>query len=110
MRATMSSQLLSHTDTLGFTSHENSSGAGIAPRHNASGVQEFRTTTTANVDAPTRNLQDIKDKHADQPAKNVPHPTTSTCCLCSTAVAGNIFFFSKMYVQDVLRNVAECIV
>jgi hypothetical protein len=27
------------------------------------------------------NLQYIKDKHADQPAKDMPHLTASTCCL-----------------------------
>ena len=39
------------------------------------------TTPTTDLDAPTRNLQNIKDKHADQPAKDVPHLTASTCCL-----------------------------
>jgi hypothetical protein len=38
-------------------------------------------SATTNLDAPTRNLQYIRDKHADQPAKDVPHLTASTCCL-----------------------------
>jgi len=45
---------------------------------------------------PTSNLQDIKDKCADQPAKNMRHPTTSTCCLCWTAEVGNNSFFKTV--------------
>ena len=39
------------------------------------------TAPTTDLDAPTTNLQYIRDKHADQPAKDVPHLTASTCCL-----------------------------
>jgi hypothetical protein len=51
-----------------------------------------------NLDAPTRNLQNITDKQADQPAKNMLHPTAPTRCLCRTAVVGKNSF-SKMHVR-----------
>ena len=33
---------------------------------------------TTNLNAPTKNLQNIKDEHANQPTKNVRKPTEST--------------------------------
>lgn len=37
---------------------------------------------TTNLDALTKNLQNIKYKHAYQHVLSVRHPTASTCCLC----------------------------
>lgn len=51
-----------------------------------------------NLDAPTRNFQNITDKYADQPTKNMLHPTAPTRCLCRTNVVGKNSF-SKMYVR-----------
>ena len=37
-----------------------------------------------NLDGPITNLQNIKDKHAEQPTKKkkMQHLTASMCCLC----------------------------
>jgi hypothetical protein len=43
---------------------------------------------TTNLDAPTRNMQNMKHKHVGQPANNVRRPTASTCYLCFTSVVG----------------------
>ena len=37
---------------------------------------------TAHLTAPTRNLQNIKNKRADQPAKILQPRTACTCCVC----------------------------
>jgi hypothetical protein len=53
--------------------------------------------------APTWNLQSIKDKHADQPAKNVRQPSA---CIIAPWMGTN-HFQQCIYAQDVLGNVAE---
>ena len=52
------------------------------------------------VDAmrPTRDLENVKDKHADQPAKKLRHPFASSCCLRRTAMDRNDSF-SKIFVH-----------
>jgi hypothetical protein len=63
------------------------------------------SASITNLDAPTRNSQNIKDKQLISPAKNVRRPTAPTCCFCWTTVVGNNSF-SKMYVY--LKRYMKC--
>jgi hypothetical protein len=36
-------------------------------------------TPTTNLDAPTRNFHNVKEEHAEKPAKIMRHPTASMC-------------------------------
>ena len=67
-----------------------------------------------DLDAPTRKLQNIRDKHADQPAKDVPHLTASTCCLlnlrgCKQLTVKNVCIYRVFCVmlQSALCDVTE---
>jgi hypothetical protein len=58
-----------------------------------------------NLDEPCRNLQNVKDKHPDQPAKKMCAASGFTYCICSTAVVGDNSF-SEMCVYA--RRVLHC--
>jgi hypothetical protein len=59
------------------------------------------------LSAPTRNLQNIKTKHAERPAKKTLwHPTARTCCLSCIVVVGNNWstFTSKIVCSTFSAN------
>ena len=60
------------------------------------------------LDAPTRNVQNIKDKHPDQPAKKtcdaVPHPHVASV---EPLLLEATHFQKYRYMQDVLCSVTE---
>jgi hypothetical protein len=69
----------------------------------------------AHLDASTTSLQNIKDKHFDQPPPPPPqsarHPAaTSTCCCCWTAMFGNESFSKRMWMQGDFCVVIQWIV
>jgi len=56
--------------------------------HGSNLTQACGQEGTSECSAPTsdpevlyRNLLNIEEDHAEQPVKNLPHHTTSTCCL-----------------------------
>ena len=57
-----------------------------------------------NLDAPTRNLPSVKNKHVDQPAEKHATPYRIHFCLSSTSVVGGNAFskmcvYAKCFVQ-----------
>ena len=76
--------------------------------HSEGGGARWCNAPIASLNALTKNLQNIKDKHADQP---VTHPIIFSCCLCWTVVVGDNSVF-KMYMQgmqDVLYSVTQSV-
>jgi hypothetical protein len=65
--------------------------------------------TNKNLVAATTNLSNNKDKHADRPAKEVRHPTSSTYAYVEPPWLGTVHFHKSMYRQDVLCVVIECV-
>jgi len=90
---------VSHPLTFGYV-REN---PGPVARGDARGCNEH----TANLDAPTRNLQNIKHKHADQHAKTrhtLSHPRVASV---EPPRLATTHFQNCMYVQFVLCTVKE---
>jgi len=70
----------------------------IPPRPLARGMQVGVMHPTTILDAPTKGLQNIEDKQADESAKKLRPCTAFTFCLYCAAVVGNILFSKKIYV------------
>jgi hypothetical protein len=59
------------------------------------------------LDAPTRNLQNIKDKHGDQPAKKTCDNVGIQALLLMNRSGWKLHTFKNKYHQDVLCNLVE---
>jgi hypothetical protein len=55
---------------------------------------------TISLDALTRNLQNVKDKHADQIAKNMGHRTASNVASVDLPCMETPHFRKCIYMQD----------
>ena len=77
------------------SSNCNNSEISLTSQGGASGYK----APASNLAAPARNLQNIKNKQADQPVKKQGHPMTPTCCLSWISVVGP---------QLIFKNVCMC--
>ena len=62
---------------------------------------------TTNLDAPTRNLQNIKEKHGDRPAKRVRHVPHPRVAYVEPPLLETTHFQKCMHMQVVLCSVME---
>jgi hypothetical protein len=79
---------------------------GWVKARSSEGASGYNAPTT-NLDASTRNLQNIEDKRANGPAKNARQPTASKYCLFESPCFETTHFQICIYKQNVFCSVIE---